>query len=68
MIQNGLAVHETLELHEILAFKNVCLTKAKSSQALVSDEQLMNILRTDIQNTTGNITELQQLLTQAIRT
>lgn len=65
MRHHGLATHETLELHEILTFKNICLTKSKSSQALVSDEQLLNILRTDVQNTTENIMELQQLLGKA---
>jgi hypothetical protein len=36
--QQGLATHETLEMHELLAFKNVCLTKSQTMQALVKDE------------------------------
>lgn len=30
----GLAPHEASDLHEMLSFKNVCLTKSKSMQAL----------------------------------
>nr|WP_313781745.1 hypothetical protein [Paenibacillus larvae] len=40
MAQQGLAVHETLEVHELLTFKNTCMTKSVAMQGLVSDPAL----------------------------
>ncbi len=62
MTQQTLAVHETLELREMLTFKNVCLTKAKTMQGLVSDDELRTLLQADVQKTVKNIQELQGLL------
>lgn len=39
-----LGLHETLELHELLTFKNLCLTKTTTMSALVQDEELKNLL------------------------
>jgi similar to spore coat protein len=64
MPQQGLAVHETLELHELLTFKTVCMTKSKTMQALVTDDTLKSILQKDVQNTTRDIQELQSLLSR----
>jgi similar to spore coat protein len=60
----GLAPHEALDLHEMLSFKNVCLTKSKSMQALVSDDELKNILQSDVQMSAKQINELQGLLSK----
>jgi len=62
---NQLALHESLEVHEITAFKNVCLTKNKLMQALVADPALKQILQRDIQVSTRQIQELNQFLTTA---
>lgn len=59
-----LALHETLDLHEITVFKNVCLTKAKTMQALVSDDALKSILQQDVQVSTRQLQELDQLLSR----
>ncbi|WP_249226458.1 hypothetical protein [Alicyclobacillus mengziensis] len=40
MAKDEWALHETLELHELLAFKNVCMTKSVTMPVLVSDESL----------------------------
>jgi similar to spore coat protein len=64
MEQQGLALHETLELHELLVFKNVCCTKSATMQALVSDEGLRSILVQDVQASQGHIKELQALVSK----
>lgn len=56
------ALHETLELHEIAVFKTLCLTKAKTMKALVSDEALKQILQQDVQVTSRQLKELDALL------
>lgn len=59
------ALHETLEVHEIAAFKTVCMTKSKTMQALVSDPELMQILQQDVQVSTRQLQELGSLLSKA---
>lgn len=59
------ALHELLELHEIAAFKTVCMTKAKTMQLLVSDEALKQILQQDIQVSTRQLEEYKELLSNA---
>jgi len=56
------AVHETLELSELAVFKSTCLTKSKTMQVLVSDEQLKAILQQDVAKSTRHLQELQGLL------
>lgn len=63
--QQGLGIHETLELHEILTAKNVCATKSQTMQALVTDEALKGLLRQDVELSNTAINELQGLLKQA---
>ncbi|MBP1155605.1 MULTISPECIES: hypothetical protein [unclassified Paenibacillus] len=60
-------LHETLELHEIAAFKTVCMTKSKTMQALVSDQELLQILQQDVQVSTRQMQELNGLLSTAIQ-
>jgi similar to spore coat protein len=62
---NQLALHESLEVHEITAFKNVCLTKNKLMQALAADPALKQILQRDIQVSTRQIQELNRFLGSA---
>ncbi|WCK56509.1 hypothetical protein PP175_11700 [Aneurinibacillus sp. Ricciae_BoGa-3] len=64
MEQRGLALHETLELHELLVFKNVCCTKSATMQALVTDEGLRSILAQDVEVSQRHIKELQALVSQ----
>jgi similar to spore coat protein len=58
-----LAPHETYELHELLTFKNLCLTKSSTMSALVQDPQLKNILQQDVTKTTGQIQRMQEFMT-----
>lgn len=60
------ALHETLELHEVTAFKSVCMTKAKTMQGLVADPALKSLLQEDVALSTRQLTELKGLLAQAM--
>jgi len=60
MKANG--THETVELHELLSFKNVCLAKEIAMQGMVQDSELQSIIRQDIQKSQQHIRELQNLL------
>ncbi|MFD2614923.1 hypothetical protein [Paenibacillus gansuensis] len=62
MDQSTYALHETLEVHEIAAFKTVCLTKSKTMQLLISDPELKQILKDDVQLSTRQLQELGGLL------
>jgi similar to spore coat protein len=66
-MDTAFGIHETLELHEISVFKTVCLTKSKSLQALVSDNDLKNILQQDVQLSSRQIQELQGLMSAVNR-
>jgi similar to spore coat protein len=59
-----LALHEILDVHELLTFKTLCLTKAVTMSAFVKDEELKDILVSDVANGTEHIKRLQQHLTK----
>ncbi|GGF93739.1 hypothetical protein [Paenibacillus abyssi] len=59
------ALHETLEVHEIAAFKTVCMTKSKTMRALVSDPALKQILQEDVDSSTRQLEELSAILSKA---
>ncbi|PLR81973.1 hypothetical protein CVD25_05680 [Bacillus canaveralius] len=59
-----LGVHETLEAHEILTFKNVCLTKSHTMSGLAQDEELKALLAGDVEVNRAHIQQLQELLTK----
>ena len=58
-----LAPHETYELHELLTFKNVCLTKSATMSGLIQDQELRGILDRDVNTTKSQIQRLQQFIT-----
>ncbi len=57
-----LGVHETLELHEIMAFKSLCLTKSSTMSGFVQDNELKNLLTQDVNQTKSHIQTLQQFV------
>jgi spore coat protein CotF len=61
------ALHETLEVHEIAAFKTVCLTKSKTMNGLVSDPALKQILQLDVDLSTRQLQELGAILSQSTK-
>ncbi|PJI07740.1 MULTISPECIES: hypothetical protein [Clostridium] len=62
MQQPKLGMHETMELHELLNFKNLCLTKTTAVSELVSDVNLRTILEDDKNVTKRQIGELKGLI------
>ncbi len=58
--------HETMELHEVTAFKSLCMTKSKTMHVLVSDPELKTLMQQDVTLSTRQLQELTGLLSQAI--
>ncbi|MNI98777.1 Spore coat protein F precursor [compost metagenome] len=63
-MNSNYALHEMLEVHEIAAFKTVCMTKSKTMQALVTDPELMQILQQDVQLSQQQLQELSGVLSK----
>jgi similar to spore coat protein len=59
-----LGLHETLDLHELLTFKNLCLTKATTMSVFAQDPELKAILSEDVATGTQHIQRLQEFLTK----
>jgi similar to spore coat protein len=60
---NYMGLHETHEIHELLMFKNLCLTKSTTMGALVQDQELKNILQSDVSATQQQVQRLQEFIT-----
>lgn len=65
MGEQNLALHETMELHEMLNFKTVCMTKSKMMQGLVFDQELKDLMNKDVHQSIATIEELHKLLKKA---
>ncbi|WP_165979822.1 spore coat protein [Paenibacillus dendritiformis] len=61
----SLGAHETLELHELLTFKNACMTKTATMYNLVSCQELKGLMQQDIQHSAQAIKDYQGLLSRA---
>lgn len=61
-------LHETMELHELLNFKTICMTTSKMIQGVVFDQELKALLEKDVQQSIQTVNVLQGLLnkTQAL--
>jgi similar to spore coat protein len=60
-----LAAHESLEIHELLNFKTLCLAKSKLMQGLVFDQDLRALMEKDVLQSIVAIGELQMIYAQA---
>ncbi|KKI90122.1 spore coat protein [Bacillus sp. SA1-12] len=58
MDKESLAFHETMETHEILNLKTVCLLKSKLMQGLCFDNDLKALMEKDVQQSIAAINEL----------
>ena len=58
MEKETLALHETLETHEILNFKTVCLLRSKLMQGICFDNELKALMEKDVQQSIQDINEL----------
>jgi similar to spore coat protein len=60
-----LAPHESMELHEALNFKTLCLAKSKLMQGLVFDQDLKALMQKDVEQSIQAIIELQAVYARA---
>ncbi|KAF6586971.1 MULTISPECIES: spore gernimation protein GerQ [Paenibacillus] len=63
--QSTLAAHESLEIHEVLNFKTLCLAKSKLMQGLVFDQELKDLMEKDVQQSIQAIADLQAIYAKA---
>jgi similar to spore coat protein len=61
----GISMHESMEVHEMLNFKTVCMTTSKMMEGVVFDQDLKALLEKDVQQSIPAIKELQNLLKKA---
>jgi similar to spore coat protein len=54
----SLALHETMETHELLNFKTVCLLRSKLMQGLCFDNDLKALMEKDVQQSIKDVNEL----------
>jgi similar to spore coat protein len=60
-----LAPNETMQIHEMLNFKTVCMTTSKMMEGVVFDQDLKALLEKDVQQSIDSIESLQKLLKKA---
>lgn len=65
MHNNRLAAHETLDLHELIGMKNLCVAKSATMMGMVSDSQLRSFLQQDMQTATQQAHQIQSLLSNS---
>lgn len=65
MDHQKLAAHESLDLHEAINFKTLCIAKSKLMQGLVFDDDLRNLMKKDVEQSIQDLTELQSLYERA---
>lgn len=61
MEKEGLAFHETMETHEVLNLKTICLMRSKLMQGLCFDNELKALMEKDVQQSIVAINELLEL-------
>ncbi|MCU7707537.1 spore gernimation protein GerQ [Priestia sp. JV24] len=60
-----LADHESLDLHEVINFKTLCLAKSKLMQGLVFDDDLRALMKKDVEQSIQSLEELQAVYQRA---
>ncbi|MDP4143639.1 MAG: spore coat protein [Bacillota bacterium] len=65
MEQKNLAPNETMQVHEMLNFKTVCMASSKMMEGVVFDQELKALLEKDVQQSIKDINDLQKLLAKA---
>ncbi|MFV5315419.1 spore gernimation protein GerQ [Priestia megaterium] len=60
-----LADHESLDLHEVINFKTLCLAKSKLMQGLVFDDDLRALMKKDVEQSIQALGELQAVYQRA---
>ncbi len=61
MEQQGMAFHETIDLHEMVNLKTLCVLKSKLMQGVCFDSDLKAMLNKDVELSVRQLNELLQL-------
>jgi similar to spore coat protein len=64
MDKQSMTLHETMEIHELLNFKTICMTTSKMIQGVVFDQDLKALLEKDVQQSMQSVNVLQGLLSK----
>lgn len=62
MDQQTLTPSESMQVHEMLNFKTICMTQSKMMQGIVFDQDLKALMQKDVEQSITAIGELQNLL------
>ncbi|SDK35770.1 spore coat protein [Sediminibacillus albus] len=62
MASSKLAIHETLEVHEIITLKQSAILKAHAMKSLAEDDTLKQMLDNEVQRSEKAIKDLQEVL------
>ncbi len=65
MIRDGLTFHESMEVHELLNFKTICMATSKLAQGVVFDQELKALLDKDVQQSMEDVRILESLLSKS---
>ncbi len=65
MNKNTLGFHETMETHEIINFKTICLVRSKLMQGICFDNDLKALMEKDVHQSIAAIEELKELYEKA---
>lgn len=60
-----LALHETMETHELINFKTVCLLKSKLMQGVCFDNELKALMAKDVKQSIQDMNELLRFYQQS---
>ncbi|MET1031078.1 hypothetical protein [Domibacillus tundrae] len=61
-MENSLGQHESLEVHELVVFKNTCTAKSYTMSTLAQDPELKALLDADAQSGQQHLQQLKQFL------
>jgi similar to spore coat protein len=60
-----LSPHESLDLHEAINLKTLCVAKSKLMQGLVFDQDLRELMEKDVRQSMQDLAELQEIYKHA---
>ncbi|WP_453990184.1 spore coat protein [Bacillus nitroreducens] len=62
---DALGFHETMETHEMINFKTICLVRSKLMQGICFDNDLKALMEKDVHQSIAAIEELKELYEKA---
>ncbi|WP_449539673.1 spore coat protein [Ferdinandcohnia sp. Marseille-Q9671] len=65
MNHDALGFHETMDTHEMINFKTICLVRSKLMQGICFDNDLKKLMQKDVQQSVAAIEELKALYEKA---